>query len=109
MQHKTNAIRKEELYLTFALCAISGDMLREVLDEVPYATTKWRKFGISKQALDSLRSELAENEDCFEGIHTYLCGRISCPEPPCPSDGFVSAMCKAVLKPVVAKKPASRK
>ena len=109
MQHKTNAIRKEELYLTFALCAISGDLLREVMDEVPYAATRWRKFGISEQALGLLRSEIAENEDCFEGIHAYLCARISCPDPPCPSDGFVSAMCKAALKPVASKKPTSRK
>ncbi len=109
MEHRRKVVRKEELYLTFALCAISGDLLREVLNEVPYTKTRWRKFGISEQALDMLRSELAEYEECFEGIHEYLCARIPCPEPPCPGDGFVSSMCKAALKPVAAKKPSSRK
>ncbi len=108
MEHKTKAVRKEEVYLTFALCAISGDSLREVLDEVPYADTRWRKFGISEQALDLLRGELAEYEECFESIHAYLCSSW-CPEPPCPKPTWMETVCKAALKPVAAKKTVRRK
>ncbi len=110
MPQRLKAIRKQELYMAFALCAISDFLLDEVLEEAPFAQTRWRQFGFSEQTLALLRAEIARHKKCFQEIHAYLNARSACPDPPCPSEEWIGDVCEVALNTnAVRAKSARRK
>ncbi len=90
-------IKKQEQYLIFALSAISDILFADLLNNVPFARTKWRTFGFSAGTLDRLRPMILEHKDCFQDIHRFLAMRTNCPDPPCPDEEWIGRVCDAGL------------
>ncbi len=97
MPPRSRVVRKQELYMTFALCAISDLLLKELLDKTPFRESRWERFGFSQQTLDYLRDEVARHRRCFQAIHKYLLTRSACPDPPCPSEDWIGDVCEVAL------------
>ncbi len=86
-----------EALLVYAFCMFRKQLLDELLKK-DYAKSLWPKIGISQAAFDLAFKVVNEQEKCFstlnKAIHAQL-KRGVCPDPPCPSEAWLSNLVNA--------------